>query len=96
MGTKTRWVLSAVVVVFAMFLLAWTGIFNSLVDSEMLLVAIAIIAIVLLRWWLGSLIGKAAARRNCGYLGWSLCSLLFGPLLVWIVYLCFVHWRPKI
>jgi hypothetical protein len=58
------------------------------------LIAAIIIAFVLLRWWLGSLIGRAAERRGCGYLGWSMCSLFIGPLVVWIVYLIFVHWRP--
>jgi hypothetical protein len=52
-------------------------------------------AVILLRWWLGSLIGRAAQRRLCGYLGWVIASLIFGPLLVWIVYLIFVHWRAR-
>jgi hypothetical protein len=51
--------------------------------------------LIIVRWWLGSIIGKAAERLGCGYLGWLICSVLFGPLIVWIVYLIFVHWRPR-
>ncbi len=48
------------------------------------------------RWWLGHLIGKAAMRRGRGFIGWVVCSLIFGPLIVWIVYLIFVHSRPPV
>jgi hypothetical protein len=52
------------------------------------------IGLIALRWWLGKLIGEAALRRGSGYMGWIICSLIFGPLIVWIVYLIFVHWKP--
>jgi hypothetical protein len=74
-------------------LLAWAGILEG-VDVVEILLVVLIIAFVLLRWWLGCVIGGAAAKRNCGRTGWVICSLLFGPLLVWIVYLILVHWRP--
>ena len=56
---------------------------------------VLIAGFVALRWWLGYVIGNAAVRRGCGYMGWIISSLIFGPLIVWIVYLIFVHWRPK-
>ena len=52
-------------------------------------------AFVGLRWWLGHVIGNAAMRRGCGFMGWVISALIFGPLVVWIVYLIFVHWRPS-
>jgi hypothetical protein len=52
-------------------------------------------ALIGLRLWLGTVIGNAALRRGCGYMGWIICSLVVGPLFVWFVYLIFVHWRPK-
>lgn len=47
-----------------------------------------------LRWWLGHVIAKSAMRRGCGFIWWVYASLLVGPMVVWIVYLIFVHWRP--
>jgi hypothetical protein len=61
---------------------------------EYVIVTVVILAFVSLRIFFGNLIGSAANRRNCGYAGWSISSLLIGPLIVWIVYLLFVHWRP--
>lgn len=61
-----------------------------------LLPLVLFIAFVAVRWWLGRLIGMAAARRGRGFLGWVVCSLIFGPLIVWIVYLIFVHSRPPV
>jgi hypothetical protein len=61
----------------------WDGVFFT----------VSIIAFFAVRYGFGYLIGNAAERRDCGNTGWRICSLLFGPLLVWIVYLIFVHWR---
>lgn len=55
---------------------------------------VLIIAFFAVRFGLGYVIGKAAQRRNCGFDGWFFWGGLFGPLIVWVVYLCFVHWRP--
>lgn len=48
------------------------------------------------RWRLGSVIGKAAIRRGRSndHSGWAICSLLIGPLPVWLFCLIFIHWRP--
>jgi hypothetical protein len=54
------------------------------------------VGLIALRWWLGHLIGTAAMRRGRGFMGWVVCSLIFGPLIVWIVYLIFVHSRPPV
>ena len=61
---------------------------------ETAFVVVIILVFVGLRVFLGYLIAGAAVRRGCGYLGWLISSLLFGPLIVWIIYLIFVHWRP--
>jgi hypothetical protein len=61
--------------------------------TDLILIAI-FVGFAVLRWWLGYVIGNAAVRRGCGYMGWIISSLIFGPLVVWIVYLIFVHWRP--
>lgn len=45
-------------------------------------------------WWFGILIGNAALRRGSGYMEWVVASLIVGPLIVWIVYMLFVHWKP--
>lgn len=82
---------SAAVIVF---FLAWAGVFQG-VDAGEILLAAFIIAFVLLRWWLGCVIGRAAEKRRCGRTGWVIFSLL-GPLIVWMVYLIFVHWRPVV
>ena len=63
----------------------WDGVFATML----------IIAFVAIRLGFGYLIGKAAERRGGDLARWTVCSLLYGPLLVWIVYLIFVHWRPK-
>jgi len=57
---------------------------------------VLLLSIVAVRWWLGHLIGKAAMRRGRGFIGWVVCSVIFGPLIVWIVYLIFVHSRPPV
>jgi len=54
----------------------------------------AFVGVYALCWWLGTLIGKAALLRGCGYGEWVVASLIVGPLIVWIVYLLFVHWKP--
>ncbi len=55
-----------------------------------------IIGMLALRVFFGHYIGRAAQRRNCGYIGWTVVSLFIGPLIVWIVYLIFVHWKPTL
>lgn len=61
---------------------------------ETFVVIVAILIFVGLRVFFGQLIARAALRRGCGYTGWSIAALLIGPLIVWIIYLIFVHWRP--
>ena len=63
---------------------------------DYVVMTVLIVSFVLLRWWLGSLIGKAAQCRGYSYQGWSISSFLIGPSIVWIVYMLFVHWRPTI
>jgi hypothetical protein len=59
-----------------------------------LFLAVIIAAFVGLRVFFGYLIGSAANRRNYGNTGWMISSLIIGPLIVWIIYLLFVSWRP--
>ena len=61
---------------------------------ETFVVIVALLGFVGLRVFFAVLIANAAARRRCGYLGWSISALVIGPLIVWIIYLAFVHWRP--
>ena len=76
----------------------WSLISNG--NHETSEVGIALLALFMLfmvavvRLTIGDFIGEAAERRKSGYGWWVATSLVFGPLLVWIVYLLFVHWRP--
>ena len=62
--------------------------------GEEIVAGLAIVALIIGRLWLPFIIGKAAERRGSGLVGWVIAAFIFGPLIVWIVYLLFVHWRP--
>lgn len=84
--TKTILVLLSAAAIMGLAM-AWLGIFKTVLAVVLSLLLIGI------RYLLGVLIGKAARRRGSGYAGWVVCSLIFGPLIVWIAYLIFVQWR---
>jgi hypothetical protein len=44
--------------------------------------------------YLSILIGTAADKRKCGFVGWIIVGCCLGPLIAWIPYLIFVSWRP--
>jgi hypothetical protein len=75
--------------------MAMLGIFKS-VDPGDVFAIVLFLLLIGVRYLLGVLIGKAAQRRGRGYAGWVVCSLIFGPLIVWIAYLIFVHSRPPV
>lgn len=48
------------------------------------------------RLFFAHLIARSAWVRCCGYAGWLVAGVIFGPMLVFIPYLAFVHWRKKV
>ena len=92
---KKVWIAVAVVLVGMLIVGSFTlFIGGTAEDVGAALVMMAGFALLIaFRLFFGTIIATAAMRRNCGYNGWRISSLIFGPLYVWIVYLIFVHWR---
>ena len=61
---------------------------------ELVLMCIVACAALAFRCLAPFWIGRAARKRGQGHGGWIVCGLLFGPLIVGLIYLCTAHRAP--
>jgi hypothetical protein len=90
-------ILGIIGVLFGVPLVAWMlGADTPEALGQITGLTVVMLVVLGFRVYMGHILGAAARRRNCGYAGWRISSLLFGPIITLLFYLAFVSWRPII